>query len=413
MNVAFFISRRLRLTPGDDRRVSTNVAIAVAGIACAVAVMLLSLGIVLGFKDAIKQKVAGFEPSLSIEPASNVRGDALMPVALSSSLSSAINDAVPGAKAYPAVRHAGILKTDTDFLGVVLRSLPGNQDGEDFLRSNLVDGTLSADSSLNVVLSSVQASKLELSVGDKVYAYFFVNDGLKARRFTVGGIFQSNFGDYDELVAYLPLQDLQSICGLQANEGLRLEIDGIPEGEIKSSSELLQRAVNKVYSNCEISEPLVVDTVLRAGAMYYNWLGLLDTNVVVILLLMGCVSGFTLMSSVFILILERVRLIGQLKSLGATDALIRHIFMLLGGRIVLIGLVIGNVIALGVLLSQQAWHYLPLDPKAYYLSYVPVTINWLHVGLLNLGVIVVSALVMLLPAAVVARISPAKTIRFE
>ena len=147
--------------------------------------------------------------------------------------------------------------------------------------------------------------------------------------------------------------------------------------------------------------------------MYYNWLGLLDTNVVVILILMGCVSGFTLISSVFILILERVRMIGQLKSLGADNGLIRRIFVLLGGRIVLIGLLIGNLLALGLLLTQQAWHYIPLDPEAYYLSYVPVEINWLQVALVDAGVVAISALLMLIPASTVARISPAKTMRFE
>lgn len=413
MNVALFISRRLRLTPGGRRRPSTNVVIAVAGISCAVAVMLLSIGIVLGFKNAIREKVAGFEAAISIEPARNVSGEAMLPVALTPAISEAVGDAIPAASVAPAVRHAGILKTEDDFLGVVFRSLPSDSAGLRFVSDMVVSGTIPADTAREVLLSERQASRLRLSTGDKVYSYFLVNGALKARRYAVSGLFRSNFGDYDDLTAYLPLPESQGVCGLGAGNGLRLELQGIPEAEIKRSAERLQQALNKEYAFGRLREPMVVDTVSRSGAMYYNWLGLLDTNVVVILILMGCVSGFTLISSVFILILERVRMIGQLKSLGATDGLVRRVFILLGGRIVAIGLLTGNILALGFLLTQRMWHYLPLDPQAYYLSYVPVEISWLHVALLDLGVVAVSAGLMLIPAAVVARISPAKTMRFE
>lgn len=416
MNVALFISRRLRLTPGDKRRSSTNVVIAVAGIACAVAVMLLSIGIVLGFKNAIRQKVAGFEAAISVEPARNVSGDALLPIRDSEVIAGAIEESVPGATVTPSVRHAGILKTDEDFLGVVFRSISYSDNAEAanrFVKDMLADGNMPADSAREVLISAPQAAKLRIGIGDRIYAYFFVNGALKARRYTVSGLFRSNFGDYDELAVYLPLEELQGVCGLESDEGLRLDLGNVAEDEVKHASERLQQALNKSYAFGELQEPLVVDTVLRSGAMYYNWLGLLDTNVVVILILMGCVSGFTLISSVFILILERVRMIGQLKSLGATDSLIRRVFILLGGRIVLIGLAIGNIVALGLLLTQQLWHYIPLDPQAYYLSYVPVEISWWQVAALDFGVIAVAALLMLIPAAVVSRISPAKTMRFE
>lgn len=413
MNVALFISRKLRLTPGEGRRTSTNVVIAVAGIACAVAVMLQSVGIVLGFKNAIRQKVSGFESAISIEPARNVSGDAMLPVSLTPTIRAAIAEAAPEARAYPAIRHAGILKTDTDFSGVMARSLPYDGDELRFVSEMLVGGELPSDSARQILISEPQAKRLKLEVGDKIYSYFFVNGALKARRYTISGLFRSNFGDYDNLAVYLPLSELQGICGLGDGEGLRLELSGIEEDEISPVSERLQQELNRAYAFGELPEPMVVDTRLRSGVMYYNWLGLLDTNVVVILILMGCVSGFTLISSVFILILERVRMIGQLKSLGADNRLIRRIFVLLGGRIVLIGLLIGNLLALGLLLTQQAWHYIPLDPEAYYLSYVPVEINWLQVALVDAGVVALSALLMLIPASTVARISPAKTMRFE
>lgn len=413
MNVALFLSRRLRLTPGDTNRPSTNVVIAVAGIACAAAVMLLSLSVVLGFKDAIRAKVAGFEAAVTVEPAANVSGDASRPIEIDGTVRQAIAETVPAAEASLSARHAGILKTDDDFLGVMFRDVPQTESGRRFVLDNIVSGALPADSARELLISEPRASKLRLAPGDKLFAYFFVDGALKARRYTISGTFRSNFGDYDDLVAYLPLAELQGVCGFTEGQGLRVELNGIKEDDVSRSAERLQQELNRAYAFGEIEEPMVVDTVLRSGAMYYNWLGLLDTNVVVILILMGCVSGFTLISSVFILILERVRMIGQLKSFGATDGLIRRVFILLGGRIVLIGLIAGNILALGALLCQQAWHIIPLDPQAYYLSYVPVRVSWCEVALLNLGVIAVSALLMLLPSAVIARISPAKTLRFE
>ncbi len=375
--------------------------------------MLLSVGIVLGFKNAIRHKVSGFEAAVSIEPARNVSGEAMSPVSVTPLVSAAVGNASPAAEAVPAIRHAGIIKTDDDFLGVVVRSLPSDRQGMAFLSDMVSEGAVPSDTSRQVLLSAPQAARLRLSVGDRVYAYFFVNGALKARRYTVGGLFSSNFGDYDDLVAYLPMPELQGICGLDDGQCLRIELSGIPDEDAKEVADRLQQEFNRAYAFGELQEPLVTDTVLRSGAMYYNWLGLLDTNVVVILILMGCVSGFTLISSVFILILERVRMIGQLKSLGATDGLIRRVFVLLGGRIVLWGLAIGNVAALALLLSQRAWRYIPLDPQAYYLSYVPVEICWWHVAALDMGVVVVAALLMLVPAAVISRIAPSKTMRFE
>lgn len=345
MNTALFISRRLRLGRGDKGRTATNVVIAVAGIACAAAVMLLSLGIVLGFKNAIKQKVEGFEAAVSVEPARNVSGDAMLPVSLTPELGKILREAAPGVTPTLSARHAGIVKTDNDFLGLMLRSLPEDTLSTDFVKGMLVEGEIPTESERKLLLSTTQAAKLKLTVGDKVYVYFIVNGALKPRRYTVGGLFRSNFGDYDDLTAYLPLEELRGICGLADGEGLRVELPGIPTDSSQEVAEILQGELNRAYAFGEVTEPLIVDTSLRAGAMYYNWLGLLDTNVVVILILMGCVSGFTLISCVFILILERVRMIGQLKSMGADNSLIRRIFILLGGRIVLGGLVIGNAIA--------------------------------------------------------------------
>ncbi|MBO4945039.1 MAG: FtsX-like permease family protein, partial [Muribaculaceae bacterium] len=153
--------------------------------------------------------------------------------------------------------------------------------------------------------------------------------------------------------------------------------------------------------------------VLRTGASYYSWLDLLDTNVVVILVLMSLVAAFTLISSLFILILERVRMIGTLKSLGATNGQIRGIFIYMAEKLMLRGLLIGNLIGLGLIWIQHTTHILPLDADAYYLNHVPAEISWQAVLLLNLSVIVVSVLVLILPSHLISTLSPSESIRYE
>ncbi len=156
-----------------------------------------------------------------------------------------------------------------------------------------------------------------------------------------------------------------------------------------------------------------ITDVLETNALYFNWLDLLDTNVAVIIILMTIVSAFTLISSLFIIILERVNMIGLMKALGATNSLIRKIFIYMSERLVIRGIIIGDILAIGIILLQQHTHFLHLDPEAYYLSYVPVEFNWWYLALLNIGVIIVSCAVLIVPSAAISRMTPAKTLRYE
>jgi len=156
-----------------------------------------------------------------------------------------------------------------------------------------------------------------------------------------------------------------------------------------------------------------IDNVNTTGAIYFNWLQLLDTNIIVILSLMGCVAGFTLISSLFIIILQRVRTIGLLKALGATDGQIRRVFILMACRIVGAGLISGDIAGIGFILVQRAFHLIPLNPEAYYLNYVPVAGNWGVILLINLATALLSVALLLIPSHLIARISPAETMRYE
>lgn len=410
MNVELFIARRLRMRRESARRTSPAIAIAVAGVALAVIVMIVSVAVVVGFKREIRAKVMGFDSQITVRAyapdGTSVTAD---PTAITLQLPA-------GARRSLVTRQPAILKTGSDFLGIIIKAIDADGDFS-FVAGNITDGSLPdyhRDENANAIIISRQMSKkLRLGVGDKVHAYFFVGQKVRARAMTIAAIYDSNFGDYDSTVAFGPLSLPQGLLGLDPDKAESIEITGLTEKDIRPlTSAIADNAAQAYYSGLTPAWH-TVDNVYNSGALYFNWLALLDTNVIVILTLMACVAAFTLVSSLFIIILERVPTIGLLKALGATDTMIRRIFIYMAERLVIKGLVIGNAIALTLLAVQHTARILPLDPEAYYLSYVPVEMAWLPFAAINAGALVVATCVLILPSAIIARISPAKTMRYE
>ena len=411
MNAELFIANRLRLAPSDGAGRSPAVGIAVGGVALAVVVMMLSIAIVLGFKDAIRDKVEGFEASVSLKPLGKYYQDEADVVSFTPAMRDAIEEAVPDGIVSSVISQPVVLKSPGNFAGVVLKGYGPGHDPS-FERGNLLEGGL-PEKPTDIVVSSLTAAKLAAGVGDKIDGCFFVDDAMKLRRLTISGIYSSNFSDYDRLTAYGDFDMLVKLRKLGEGESDMVEVRGLEYDNIDDASRQLRESLSKRYATGELTAGVNIVTLFDSGAMYFNWLALLDANVVVILVIMSLVSGFTLISCVFILILQRVRMIGVLKSLGATDRQVRRVFLLLGGRVVGLGLFIGNLAGLLLLVLQSCFHLLPLDPEAYFLDYVPVRLDWGAFLLLNLGAALLSGLLMLLPATLVSRISPAKTIRYE
>lgn len=406
-----FIAKRLRLAPSDGGRRSPAVGIAVAGVALAIVVMMTSMAVVLGFQEAIRRKVMGFEASVTIKPLGKYYQDEAVEIGLDTALADELSRAVPGASVAPVIAQPTVLKTIDNFAGVVLTGYGSGHDPS-FERSNLLDGSL-PESSTDLLLSQTTARRLSLQCGDKVDACFFIDGSMKLRRLTVSGIYSSNFSDYDKMTAYADYGMLAKVRRLDDNAGDYIEIRGIATEDIPEAASRVTGALQRLYDSGMLRSGASVTTVFESGAMYFNWLALLDANVVVILVIMMLVSGFTLISCVFILILQRIRMIGVLKSLGATNGQIRRVFMLLGSRVVGLGLLIGNLAGVGLLWMQSAFHLFKLDPDAYYLTYVPVRLLFTDVALLNGGAIVVSVVLLLIPVSLISGISPARTIHYE
>lgn len=411
MNVSYWISKRLRLR--GEGGSATGVVIAVAGVALALVIMELTIAVVLGFKNGIRNKLMGFDAQINVEaPYGSTDGI----LHITPELTEFVSQQMPGTDLRATLRQPALLKTDSDFHGLVFIAQSPDADFS-FERSNIVAGEwpdFAADSCDNkIVISQQVADALGLSVGDRVFSTFFVDGDIKMRRHTVAALYKSDFGEYDYNVAYGSLRAMQKVAGLDSTACHRLDIRGIDVDNIAPEAARLQQAFIDATVNGTFADLYTVDNVTHTGAVYFSWLELLDTNVVVIFLLMLAVAGLTLVSSLFILILDRVRLIGILRAIGASKVTVRRIFIDMAMRIVGLGMIIGNVLGLGVLLFQQSTHFVKLDPQMYYLSFVPVEFNVTAIVCLNIGVAVAAWLILILPARLASTIDPAKAMSYE
>ena len=415
MNAELFIARRIyKGDKKNDKRVSSPaIKIAIAGIALGLAVMIVAVCIIVGFKKEVRAKVVGFGSHIQITAFESNSSYEHTPIALSDTLAGML-------RANPAIRHfqefitkPAIIKTDDDFMGVVLKGVSENHDW-DFFRTNLVEGDIirfnDTISDNQAILSKEMADKLHLKTGDNITCYF-IQEPVRARRFKVTGIYQTNFEDYDklfvvtgkEVLANLNGWDDDMVSGIEVLVNDYNQLDRTAQDLFFEMSSYTDRLGNALYTR----------SIKEINPMIFNWLNLLDMNVWVIIILMLVVSGFTMISGLLIIILERTNMIGMLKSMGAADISIRKVFLYLSAFLIGRGMLWGNLIALLFCFIQARFQILKLDPVTYYLTAVPVDFNLVHILLLNIGTLVVSLLMMIGPSYLVARITPAKSIRFE
>lgn len=419
MKFEFFVAQRLRLKNSSTGGTSPSIIIAIAGIAIAIVIMIIAIVVILGFKHEIREKIMGFDAQISIT-SNDAHGfgynNANNYISFNDSLRNIISSACPTAEISLSLKQPGILKTDDNFLGVIFKGLDSNHKWN-FISDNIVAGNIpnyECDTTQNQIIVSKTMSKLlKLDIGSKIYAYFFKDGNVKTRRFEIAAIYESHFNDYDKLIVFASLPTLQKINDIPSNGGACIELRGFRPDDILPSSITLQDSIVEACYNKKLNNLCNVTNVYSTGAFYFNWLDLLDTNVVVILILIALVAGFTLVSCMFIIILERVNTIGILKALGATNYQIRGIFITLTERLVIMGMIIGNFIGITLTLLQDKFHLIPLNPDAYYLNYVPIELNWVHILYLNAGVLILSALILVIPSQLVSTISPAKTIKYE
>ncbi|MDE6859158.1 MAG: FtsX-like permease family protein [Duncaniella sp.] len=416
MSLPYFLAKRISLSsPSGESR--SGIVIAVTGIALSMIVMLVSIAVMMGFKHEVRQKIIGFDAQLTVSPLESKDRQAI-PLIEIDSVKTAVGALPDYASATLTIRQPAIIKTPLNFAGAVIKGMDKDFDWK-FIRENLVDGVVpdyKSDSTLyHIVISHAIASSLELELGDKVDAYFLGNNAsYRTRRLKIAGIYDTHFSEYDKHFIFSNLEMLQQLGNLSEKQGTVLEISGLNDDEEieRTRGILVEKLYEELYSG-RTERLYSVGSIHESAAMYFNWLALLDTNVVVILVLMALLGMLTLVSSLFILVLRRVTMIGILKALGATDRQIRTSFVILTFRILLGGLLAGNAIGLALIALQEHLKVLPLNPEAYYLDHVPVMINIPSVLILNAAVILLAFLTLLLPSAIITTIPPSRAINYD
>jgi lipoprotein-releasing system permease protein len=415
MSTELFIARRIyRGDKQNDKRVSSPaIRIAITGIALGLAVMLVAVCIIVGFKKEVRAKVVGFGSHIQVTAFDSNNSYEQTPIAFSDTLASILtsNNAISHIQEY--ITKPGIIKTDDDFMGVVLKGVTERYDWA-FFRKNMVEGEViqpgDTTTGNRAILSREIADKLQLKMGDSFTCYF-VQEPVRARRFTIAGIYETNFEEYDKLYVITEKEVLASLNGWEEDM-----VSGI-ELRVKDYDNLDRTTQDLFFTLASHSDRfgnnLYTRSIKDINPMIFNWLNLLDMNVWVIIILMLVVSGFTMISGLLIIILERTNMIGMLKSMGARDFSIRKVFLYLSAFLIGQGMLWGNVIALLFCFLQDRFQLLKLDPATYYLSSVPVDLNLLYILLLNAGTLLVTLLMMVGPSYLVARITPARSIRFE
>lgn len=414
MNLAWYMARRLYSHGGDVKRVSRPaIRIATVGVSLGVAVMIIAVCVVLGFKQEVQQKVMGMGGHVQVLNYDYQVDLEQHPIVLDDSLIAKLGS-IDGVKHVQRFcNKPGMLKTDESFQGVMLKGV-GSDFDLNFLKQHIVSGVVKSFSDTantqNIVISSKLAKTLKLDVGSKVYAYFF-DGNVRARRFTVEAIYATHMGEFDKTIVFTDIYTTHKLSGFEDGQysGAEILVDNLDRlDEVSSNVSSAVKSLTDVYG-ASYTAPSIRE--LYRGI--FSWLSLLDTNVWVILCLMVSVAAFTMISGLLIIILERTQFIGTMKALGTTNKRLRHIFLYFASFIIAKGVIWGNVIGIGLVLLQNFTQFVHLDAETYYVDSVPVSLDWLFIVIINLGTLLVSFCVLILPSYLVSRIHPAKSIRFE
>ena len=414
MNTELFIVRRLIGSRKEGRSFSRSiVGIAMFGIALSLAVMIVAVAIVTGFKKEISNKVTGFGAHMQIlNMDSNLSYETIpVPAGLESVTRIQKIDGIKNVQ--PFAIKAGIIKTGEEIHGAVLKGIDKSYDWS-FIEEHLTEGELfhvnDTVRSNMVVLSGSTASLLKLGVGDR-FTMYFIQDPPRARTFTISGIYNTSLEQFDMLYIFSDIKQVQRLNNWNMGEVSGYEV---LLNKMEDLPELAGRVREQVgFDFLEDGSRLKVETIAQKNAQIFDWLKLQDMNVIVLVILMVVVAGFNMISGLLILILERTNMIGILKALGTNNVSVRKIFMYQSAYLTLVGLFWGNLVGLGICLAQKYLNLMPLDPTSYYLDTVPINLNPLHLLMLNLGTMLITFLFLLIPSMIIARISPEKSIRFN
>ena len=415
MDWKLFVARRIYRSKEGEKEVSKPaVLIAMWGIAIGLAVMIVAVAVVIGFKHEVRDKVVGIGSDIAITNFDAQKSYETVPVVAGDSLLDAL-------RSMEGVKHVqrystkpGMIMTEDNFLGMVLKGVSQEYDWK-FLKEHLQEGEIpsftDSASTNRTLVSRTIANKLNLKLGDKLYTYYISAENVRARRLEVAGIYQTNFSIYDDMFLLTDLYTVNRLNAWKADQASGIELEVADVSRLEETKEAISAEVDMLKDR--YGATYYTQTVEESNPQIFAWLDLLDMNVWVILILMTGVAGFTMISGLLIIILERTNMIGVLKALGADNLAIRKVFLSFSVFLIGRGMLWGNIISLSFVFIQSQFHLFKLDPSIYYVDSVPVAFNLWWWVLLNVCSLLASVLMLVGPSYLIAHIHPAKSIRFE
>jgi lipoprotein-releasing system permease protein len=417
LRIERFIAKRMIFGSAGHNQLSRPIMrVSVIGIALGVALMILTIAVVSGFQKEIRNKLIGFGSHIQITNYDNNVSDEPQPISARPDFLNDLNE-------LPQIKHiqsyatkSGIIKTKNDNEGVLLKGI-GKDYNWSFIQQNLIAGkifTLSDTGlSKSIVISQLLADKLELKVDDKMIIYFLIRktDSMenvsyeqRVKTFFISGIYNTGYEDIDKKLALVDIRQIRKLNYWTQDQVGGFEVSLYDYNSIDE----MGAAVNALSG-----QGYVAQTIKEINPTVFSWLDLQDINAIIVITLMLLVAGINMVSVLLILILERTNMIGILKALGTKNKSIQEVFLYNAFYLIGLGLLIGNVLGLGIALVQQHFGLLTLDPKTYYISVVPVHLDLTSIILLNAGTLVCCLLMLLIPSFIVSRITPVKAIRFS
>ena len=385
-----------------------------AGIAIGLSVMIVSVAVVVGFKKEVRNKVIGFDSHIQLSNFDNNSSFESVPVAISDSLRDVLLHTKGVSRIEVYATKPGIMKTKNDFHGIILKGLDTDYDST-FLKKHIVEGQMiridSVTTSNQLLISRTTAQLLRIECGHSLNIYFVHHNNVRARRFQITGIYDTGFSDYDKLFVIGDIKNIRQINGWDDDmvSGVAIFIDHYDY--IDDLTDELYYAL--IDQKDRLGNAYYVRSIKELNPMIFNWLAILDSNVVIILILMVLVSGFTMISGLLIIILERTSMIGVLKALGQNNDSIRKVFLNVAFFLIIKGMFWGNIIGLSICFLQSHFHWVKLNSEMYYMDAVPIELGWISVVLINAGSLIVAFLMMIAPSFLITKIEPAKSIRYE
>ena len=415
MSWKLFVARRIYRSKEGEKEVSKPaILIATWGIAIGLAVMIVAVAVVVGFKHEVRDKVVGIGSDITITNFDDRKSYETVPVVAGDSLLDAL-------RSMEGVKHVqrystkpGMIMTDDNFLGMVLKGVAQEYDWS-FLKEHLQEGEIPAFtdsvSTNRTLVSRTIANKLNLKLGDKLYTYYISAENVRARRLEVAGIYQTNFSIYDDMFLLTDLYTVNRLNAWKEDQVSGVELEVADADRMEETKEAIRAEVDMLKDRYEGT--YYTQSVEENNPQIFAWLDLLDMNVWVILILMTGVAGFTMISGLLIIILEHTNMIGVLKALGADNLAIRKVFLSFSVFLIGRGMLWGNLIGLAFVVLQSQFRIFKLDPSTYYVDSVPVEFNLWWWVLLNVCSLLASVLMLVGPSCLIAHIHPAKSIRFE